>query len=104
MAFLAGNIGLVILAFALTAPVALRAYSFASGALALVALAIYASGHNAGLGEGGIERVVAYPQAVWLVVTGLYFFTGAPRGGCTHDRAPGPPCGAGGQEAAATRV
>jgi hypothetical protein len=32
----------------------------------------YASSHDLGLGEGGIERVVAYPQTVCLIVTGFY--------------------------------
>lgn len=103
VAFLAGNTGLVVLAFALQVPVVLRAYSFTSGALALLALASYASGHYAGLGEGGIERVVAYPQVVWLAVTGLYFMIEAPPcGGRAHARTPGPPGGAGGVGAAAT--
>jgi hypothetical membrane protein len=103
VAFLAGNTGLVVLAFALKVPVVLRAYSFTSGALAFLALASYASGHYAGLGEGGIERVVAYPQAVWLAVTGLYFMVEARR--CrdyAHARTPGPPGGTGGLGATAT--
>lgn len=70
--FVAGNAGLIILAFAYDLPVPLRLYSFLSGMVAFLALVTYASGHFAGLGEGGIERVVAYPQAVWLVVVGFY--------------------------------
>jgi hypothetical membrane protein len=102
-AFLAGNTGLVVLAFALKIPAVLRVYSFTSGALAFLALASYASGHYAGLGEGGIERVVAYPQVVWLAVTGLYFMADALRSpDFARTRPPGPPGGTGGLGAAAT--
>jgi hypothetical membrane protein len=71
-AFTIGNAALIIMAAVPLLPVALRVYSFLSGALAVLALAFYASGHYLGLGEGGIERVVAYPQTVWLIVTGLF--------------------------------
>lgn len=72
IAFTIGNAALIIMAAAPLLPVALRVYSCLSGMLAILALAIYSSGHYLGLGEGGIERVVAYPQAVWLVVIGLF--------------------------------
>jgi hypothetical protein len=39
---------------------------------ALLALAAYASSHYLGLGEGGIERVVAYPQTICLAMIGCY--------------------------------
>jgi len=94
-AFLAGNIGLIALAVALKVPATWRVYSFASGAVALLALASYASGHYA-LGEGGIERVVAYPQVVWLAVTGAYFTARTPRRGHRDQvRKPGVPEGTG---------
>ncbi len=103
MAFLVGNTGLVVLAFAPGVPVVLRAYSLASGTLALLALVSYASGHYVGLGEGGIERVVAYPQVAWLAVSGLYFTIEALRcGGYAHDRTPGAPGGPGDLGATAT--
>jgi hypothetical membrane protein len=70
--FLVGNAGVIILGFSLNLPPPLRLYSFLSGALALFALGCYASSHYLGLGEGGIERVVAYPQTAWLIIIGLY--------------------------------
>lgn len=76
--FVAGNAALIVLAFALRIPVFLRLYSFSSGAAAFLALVSYASGYYAGLGQGGIERVVAYPQVVWLVVAGLYLLVRSP--------------------------
>jgi hypothetical membrane protein len=70
--FLLGNIAVIVLGFSLNLPGPLRFYSLLSGILALVALGCYASSHYLGLGEGGIERVVAYPQTAWLIVVGFY--------------------------------
>jgi hypothetical membrane protein len=72
IAFTVGNAALIIMAAAPMMPAALRLYSLPSGMLAVLALVSYASSHYLGLGEGGIERVVAYPQAVWLIVIGLF--------------------------------
>src|ERR1022692_4717307 len=68
--FVLGNIALAVLALTLEIPVLLRVYSFLSGVIALLGLAAYASSHYLGLGEGGIERAVAYPQTVCLAVIG----------------------------------
>jgi hypothetical membrane protein len=70
--FVLGNASLIILALSFKMPVLLRLYFFLSGAVALLALMAYASSHDLGLGEGGIERVVAYPQTVCLIVIGFY--------------------------------
>jgi hypothetical membrane protein len=70
--FLIGNIGLLLVGLTLVEPVALRVYTVMSGAVALTFLIFYATSHYFGLGEGGIERVVAYPQTVWLIVYGIY--------------------------------
>jgi hypothetical membrane protein len=72
IAFTIGNAALITMAAAALLPTTLRVYSFLSGALALLALVIYSTGHYLGLGEGGMERVVAYPQVVWLIVIGLF--------------------------------
>jgi hypothetical membrane protein len=70
--FTLGNAALLIMAAAPMMPVALRLYSFLSGTLAVIALVSYSSRHYLGLGEGGIERIVAYPQTVWLIVIGIF--------------------------------
>ena len=70
--FVMGNVAIIILGFSLKFPAAFRLYSLLSGVIAICALGCYASGHYLGLGEGGLERVVAYPQTVWLIATGLY--------------------------------
>ncbi len=70
--FLIGNVGLVILSLALDVPKPLKAYTFLSGVASLIALAFFYSHSYLGLGIGGLERVVAYPQTVWLIIFGMY--------------------------------
>jgi hypothetical membrane protein len=72
LSFVLGNAGIIVLGGAVRLPPGLRAYSFASGAGALAALGCFVSGRYLGLGEGGLERIVAYPQTAWLIVIGLY--------------------------------
>jgi hypothetical membrane protein len=73
--FVLGNASLITLALSFRMPAPLRLYTFLSGVVALLGLVAYASGHYMGLGEGGIERVVAYPQTVCLSVIGFYLVT-----------------------------
>jgi hypothetical membrane protein len=73
LSFVAGNVGIIVVGQSL--PLALRLYSTVSGGAALVALGYFASGQYLGLGEGGLERVVAYPQTAWLIVTGLWLLS-----------------------------
>lgn len=50
-------------------------FSYLSGALGvttLVALVLYASGTYLGLGQGGMERMIAYPALVWGSAYGAY--------------------------------
>jgi hypothetical protein len=73
LSFVAGNVGIIVIGQSL--PLALRLYSAVSGGAALAALGCFASGQFLGLGEGGLERVVAYPQTAWLIVTGLWLLS-----------------------------
>jgi hypothetical membrane protein len=70
--FLLGNVALIILSVSLAIPRLLRYYTFISGVLALIALAFFYRQHYLGLGIGGMERLVAYPQTFWLIAFGLY--------------------------------
>lgn len=70
--FVLGNVALVIFSFALPIPKLYRYYTLLSGVITLIALILLLSGHYLGLGIGGIERVVAYPQTVWLIIFGVY--------------------------------
>ena len=75
-AFLAigvGNLSLVILALAITqARLGFRVYTFVSGLFSLVAFTLFVSGVYVGLGQGGMERLAAYPQTIWLILFGAY--------------------------------
>ncbi len=70
--FLLGNVAMVVLADHLNLPNKLRVYTMASGVLGLSALVLFLTGNYIGLGHGGMERVVAYPQTIWMIVLGSY--------------------------------
>jgi hypothetical membrane protein len=70
--FLIGNVGLVILGLVLDLDKKFKAYTLISGIVALAALPLFYTGHYLGLGFGGMERVVAYPQTIWLIAFGAY--------------------------------
>lgn len=70
--FLVGNLSLVILGFALQMPRVLRYYTIISGFVALAALLLFLTHNYLGLGIGGMERITAYPQTIWLIVLGVY--------------------------------
>jgi hypothetical membrane protein len=69
--FVVGNAGLVVLGAALArGRPGLAAYSVASGAVGLLATALFVAELYLGLGVGGMERLAAYPLPAWLVVAG----------------------------------
>jgi hypothetical membrane protein len=70
--FVIGNLGMIILGLVLDLPKNLRLYSVISGAIALGALLLFIINTYLGLGVGGMERIAAYPQTVWLIIFGLY--------------------------------
>lgn len=70
--FFIGNLGLIILGASLYIPKSLKIYTIISGAVSLAALFLLISHTYLGLGPGGMERVTAYPQTIWLIVFGLY--------------------------------
>jgi hypothetical membrane protein len=71
VAFTASAAGITLSGSFLAPNRTLRLYSVITGAIVAGALGLYASSNYLGLGEGGIERLVAYPQTVWLIVIGL---------------------------------
>lgn len=75
-AFLAlgvGNVSLIILSFAVgQARRIFRIYTFVSGAISLIAFGLFTTGIYVSLGQGGMERIVSYPQTIWLILLGLY--------------------------------
>jgi len=79
------NIALIVLGFTLRVSSRLRWYSIASGAVGLVALHLFLSHHRFFLELGGMERMVAYPMVVWLIVFGLYMSTSRDRSAAMTD-------------------
>ena len=70
--FFVGNIALIIFALTLFIPKAFSLYTLASGSFALLAMVLFLTHTYIGIGVGGIERIAAYPQSIWLIVFGLY--------------------------------
>jgi hypothetical membrane protein len=47
-------------------------FAIVLGITGLAALVLYASGTYLGIGEGGMERLVAYPELIWLLGFGAH--------------------------------
>jgi hypothetical membrane protein len=75
IAFLFGNLALIILGFAMfrdTRWDGFRAYSMLSGLVGLLALAVFASGDWGAFGVGGWERLIVAPLLLWALVVGIH--------------------------------
>jgi hypothetical membrane protein len=70
--FVLGNLGVVLLGIGLRLARTLLALTFAAGVVGLIGLALFLSHTYIELGIGGMERVTAYPQDVWLIAIGAY--------------------------------
>lgn len=68
-----GNVSMVILAIAIhQARKGFRVYTMLSGSLSIVAFVLFMLKINLGIGQGGMERLVSYPQTLWLALFGIY--------------------------------
>jgi hypothetical membrane protein len=68
-----GTLGILVLGLALSlSSRPLRLAMRVVPPIALVALVLFATRHYLGLGAGTMERIAAYPEAIWLVVFGVY--------------------------------
>ena len=73
MPLLLGNVSMIVLSLALVrVPRWMRLYTFLSGAIAVVALVFFILHAYGPFGIGGMERLAAYPQTVWLILFGWY--------------------------------
>ena len=70
--FVVGNVALVILSCTLMMSMSVRVVTGLSGGIGLLGLCFFALGVDLGLGQGGMERVAAYPQTLWLIIFGIY--------------------------------
>lgn len=51
-----------------------RGVSLFLGAITIIALVLYMNKTYLGLGRGGMERVIVYPELLWSIIFGIYFF------------------------------
>jgi hypothetical membrane protein len=80
LSFLIGNAGIILIGLSLRQlPKTLRTYTIFSGVIALIALVLFLQKTYLGLGIGGMERVVSYPQTVWMIVFGAYWLRHSPQ-------------------------
>jgi hypothetical membrane protein len=70
--FLCGNIALLLIGLSPYFSRRLRIYTIGSGIIALIALALFFTHQYAGIGIGGMERITAYPQTIWLIIFGTH--------------------------------
>ena len=72
LSFFVGNLALLTLGFSLDIPRSMRIYTLATGFISMIALLLFGSEIYLGLGVGGMERLVSYPQTLWLIIFGMY--------------------------------
>jgi hypothetical membrane protein len=79
LSFLLGNLGMILLGISLNRlPGAFRIYTLLSGAVGLAALPLFLKTIYPGLGIGGMERIVSYPQTIWMIAFGVYLLLSHP--------------------------
>lgn len=71
-ALLLGNLAILLFGFVLGLHGWFRVYTIATGIVTLTALGLYFLQIYLGLGPGGMERLAAYPQTLWLIVFGVF--------------------------------
>ena len=77
--FLVGNVGVLLVGFTRWRTVRFSVISLILGAIPLFALFFYTRAQFFGLGVGGMERIVAYPQTIWLIIAGTDLLAGSYR-------------------------
>jgi hypothetical membrane protein len=71
--FILGNFGMILLGIAFDKfPPLLRGFSILCGSAGLIALVLFMTQTYLGLGIGGMERLAAYPQSIWMIVTATF--------------------------------
>lgn len=75
LAFVVGNLSLVVLGMAMfrdTRWDGFRAYTMISGVVGFVAAVLFVVKVYAGLGQGGMERLIVAPLVLWLIVASIH--------------------------------
>ena len=87
LAFVAGGLSAVYTYRLTSSP--FRYLSVLLGATSLLSFALFVSGRFLGLGAGGMERMIVYPIALWLVVIGGYVMAVEPTVSARQPSGPG---------------
>jgi hypothetical membrane protein len=69
--FVLGNIALIVLGKELRLPLFFKWLTVGIGFVCMIALVLFLRNVTLGLGHGGMERIVAYPQTVWMITYGF---------------------------------
>ncbi|MFY9717404.1 MAG: DUF998 domain-containing protein [Thermoplasmata archaeon] len=75
LSFAAGNLALIVLGFAMfrdTRWDGYRSYTLFSGLIGVIALLLFVAKIYAGLGMGGMERLIVAPLLLWLVIVSIH--------------------------------
>lgn len=79
IAFLFGNIALIVFGFTLREPLWIRIVALLAGVVALTGLVLFLTHTHLFLGLGGMERVAAYPMVLWMFLYGVFRLRSAGR-------------------------
>jgi hypothetical membrane protein len=72
LAIAVGTLGVFLLGLSLALPGRIRRLMLWCSPVSLVAIVLYALHEYLGFGPGGMERVAAYPEVIWLISFGFY--------------------------------
>jgi uncharacterized membrane protein len=84
LAIAVGTLGVFLLGLSLPLPGPLRGFMIYVMPVALLAILLYALHQYLGLGPGGMERLAAYPEVIWLISFGIYISHSHYRNGSAH--------------------
>lgn len=74
MIFLFGNLGLMLAWYSMPTSLdaRVRFYPLMLGGAGLIAMLLFASGHNFGFGSGGMERMIVFPLQLFTFTAGIF--------------------------------
>jgi hypothetical membrane protein len=75
IAFVGAGLGLIVVSFAMTRGprwYLSRPFTLVCGVVTVVAIVLFAAGVYAGLGPGGMERLIVAPILLWAIVEGIH--------------------------------
>lgn len=70
--FFIGNLSLIFLGLYLKTTLLFRFFTVLTGIFSLAAFMLLTTDNYLGIGIGGMERLVAHPQTLWLIIFGYY--------------------------------